>query len=56
MIFEVNSINGSLETNYQLSKIYSLPSEDRSGLIYQTMIRRLIKDYHNGNEFKEVLV
>lgn len=54
MIFGFNSINRFLETNYQLSKIYYLASENRSGLIYQTMIRSLIKDYHNVNQFKEV--
>lgn len=52
MISGLNSIHRSLKTNYQLLKIYYLAAEYRSDLIYQSLIRRLIKDYHNGNEFK----
>jgi hypothetical protein len=48
----LNSMNEYFGTNYQLSKIYYVPSEDGSNLIYQTLIRRLIRHYHNGNEFK----
>lgn len=50
----LNSINQYLGTNYRLSKIYYVPSEDRSCLVYQTLIRRLIKHYSEGKEFKEV--
>jgi hypothetical protein len=50
----LNSINQSLGTSYQLSKIYYVPSEDGSSLIYQTLIRRLINHYHEGKEFKEI--
>jgi hypothetical protein len=48
-----NSINQALGTNYQLSKIYYVPSDDPSQLIYQTLIRSLIQHYNNGNEFEE---
>jgi hypothetical protein len=51
MISGFTSINESLETNYQLSKIYYLPSENGSDLIYQNLIRRLMKDYPNCKEF-----
>lgn len=50
----LNSINQSLETSYTLSKIYYVPSEDGSCLVYQTLIRSLIKHYYEGKEFKEV--
>jgi hypothetical protein len=50
----LNSINQSLGTNYTLSKIYYVPSEDGSSLIYQTLIWKLIQHYHEGKEFKEV--
>lgn len=50
----LNSINQSLGTSYTLSKIYYVPSEDRSCLVYQTLIRSLIKHYYEGKEFKEV--
>jgi len=54
VLSDLNSINKSLGTSYQLSKIYYLPSKDGSSLIYQTLIRRLIKHYYEGKEFKEV--
>jgi len=50
----LNSINQALGTNYTLSKIYYVPSEDGSSRIYQTLIRSLIKHYYEGKEFKEV--
>ena len=48
------SINELLQTDYKLAKIYYVPSEDGSDLMYQTLIRRLIRHFHNGNEFKDV--
>ena len=50
----LNSINQALGTNYTLSKIYYVPSEDGSSKIYQTLIRSLIKYYCENKEFKEV--
>jgi len=50
----LNSINQSLGTSYTLSKIYYVPSEDGTCLVYQTLIRSLIKHYYEGKEFKEV--
>ena len=49
----LNSINQSFGTSYILSKIYHLPSEDGSSLVYQTLIRSLIKHYYEGKEFEE---
>lgn len=46
-------INEDLGTNYQLSKIYYVPSEDGSLCMYQTLLTRLIRHYHSGNEFEE---
>ena len=54
VIAGLNSINESLGSNYKLSKIYYVPSEDSSCLVYKTLIRSLIKHYHNGKKFKEV--
>jgi hypothetical protein len=50
----LKSMNKALETDYQLSKIYYVPSEDGSNFMYQSLIRMLITHYHSGNEFKEV--
>ena len=50
----LESINQYLGTSYTLSKIYYVPSENGSSLIYHTLIRRLIKHYYEGKEFKEV--
>jgi hypothetical protein len=52
----LNSINQALGTSYTLSKIYYVPSEDGSSLIYQTLIRSLIIHYYEGKEFKEVYI
>lgn len=49
----LNSINQSLGTRYRLSKIYYVPSEDGSCLVYQTLIRSLIKHYYERKEFKK---
>lgn len=49
-----NSINQSLGTSCTLSKIYYVPWEDGSSLVYQTLIGSLIKHYYEGKEFKEV--
>ena len=49
----LNSINEVLGTNYTLSKIYYVPSEDSSCFAYRTLIRGLIIHYHEGKEFKE---
>ena len=51
----LNPLNEVLETNYQLSKIYYLPSEHGSNWIYQTLIRQLIKYYRSVNEFGEIV-
>lgn len=50
----LNPLNEDLGTDYKLSKIYYVPSEDGSNLMYQTLLRMLLKHYHSGNEFKEV--
>lgn len=47
----LNTINQDLGTSYTLSKIYYIPSESGSGSIYRGLLRRLIKHYHEGNEF-----
>ena len=48
-------VNKDFKTNYQLSKIYYVPSEDISDeRVYQTFLRWLIKYYHHGNEFQEI--
>ena len=50
----LKSLNEFFGTDYQVSKIYYIPSEDESNLIYQTLFRMLLKHYHSGKEFKEV--
>ncbi len=50
----LNLMNESLGIDYQLSKIYYVPSEDGSNLMYQSLTQRLLFHYHSGNEFKEV--
>jgi hypothetical protein len=49
----LESFNQSLGTNYQLSKIYFLPSDRASNSVYNLLICRLIRHSHNGHEFKE---
>ena len=49
----LNCFNESFQTNYKLSKIYYVPSENGSGLRYQYLIRPLIRHYHEGKEFKK---
>ena len=47
-------VNESLETNYELSKIYFVPSDISSNSVYHLLICQLIRHYHSGKEFKEV--
>lgn len=44
----LNFIDQSIGTRYILSKIYYVPAEDGSFLVYQTLIRSLIKHYYQG--------
>ena len=53
VLSSLESINRSLNTNYKLSKIYFLPSEKSSDLIYKLLISKLIRHYHEGKEFKK---
>ena len=46
-------INQALGTNYRLSKIYYVPSSDGPSELYESLIKRLIRHYHEGNKFKE---
>ena len=50
----LESENQSLGTNYKLSQIYFSPFESGANLVYRFLIRKLIRHYHNENEFKEV--
>ena len=50
----LESVNQSLKTNYKLSKIYFLPSDEPSYSVYNLLICKLIRHYHNGKEFKEI--
>jgi hypothetical protein len=50
----LKSMNEALGTDYQLSKIYYVPSEDGSNFMYRTLLKWLITHYHSGNEFKGV--
>ena len=50
----LESANQSLGTNYKLSKIYFSPFDISTNRIYSALIGVLIRQYHRGNEFKEV--
>jgi len=54
VLLGLDKMNQDLGTSYKLSQIYFLPSESAKGLVYKVLIARLIRHYHNGNEFKEV--
>jgi hypothetical protein len=54
VLFGLESVNKSLGTNYKLSKIYFSPFDISTNRIYSGLIAALIRDYHSGNEFKEV--
>lgn len=47
----LNSLNEALETDYQLSKIYYVSSENGSNLMYQTLLWMLLKHYYSRNKF-----
>lgn len=47
-------IKKSLRTNYKLFKIYFSPFNMSRNRIDFSLISFLIRDYHNGNELKEV--
>jgi hypothetical protein len=49
----LQSINQSLETNYSLAKVYFSPFDSSECQIYSTLIKILIRHYHNGKKFKE---
>lgn len=49
----LDSVNESFQTNYKLSKIYYVPSDDGSGFIYRNLTHALIRHYHEGKEFKK---
>ena len=46
-------MNKYLGTNYTLAKIYYIPSEKGSELIYRRLTRHLLEHYYEGKEFKE---
>lgn len=50
----LNSVNQALGTSYTLSKIYYVPADDGSYRVYDTLLKILIRHYHEGKEFKEV--
>jgi hypothetical protein len=47
-------VNKCLGINYKLSQIYFSPFDSGSNSVYNLLICKLIRHYHNGNEFKEV--
>ena len=50
----LESVNQSLGTNYKLSQIYFSPFDSGTNSVYKYLIRKLIRHYHSGNDFKEV--
>lgn len=54
VLLGLKEANQSLGTSYRLSKIYFLPSDSAANLVYGLLIKRLIRHYHSGNEFKEL--
>lgn len=49
----MHSINEILKTNSKVSKIYNVPSEDPSEMVYQTLLRSIIRHLDQGKEFKK---
>jgi hypothetical protein len=47
-------VNKCLGINYKLSQIYFSPFDSGTNSVYNLLICKLIRHYHNGNEFKEV--
>jgi len=54
MLFDLKLINKSLGKNYHLFKIYFLPLNSVSNLIYKFRLQKLIKHYDSGNEIKKM--
>jgi hypothetical protein len=50
----LESINQSLGTNYELSKIYFSPFDSEANSVYKLLICKLIRHSHNGKDFKEI--
>lgn len=48
----LKSINEAFGTNYQLSKIYYVPSDYAEKGRYEAFLRQLMKRYHWANEFE----
>ena len=46
------SVNISLGTNYQLSKIFFSPFDSSANQVYSGLIGKLIRHYHSGSNFK----
>lgn len=50
----LKSVNQSLGTNYKLSEVYFLPSDQPSNSVYKLLICKLIRHYHSNNKFEEI--
>ena len=50
----LESVNQSLGTNYKLSQIYFSPFDSGTNSVYNLLICKLIRHYHDGKEFKEI--
>ena len=46
-------VNQALGTNYKISKIYFYPYDIPANSVYKLLICKLIRHYHNGEEFIE---
>ena len=46
-------VNGALGTNYKVSKIYFTLYDSSTCSVYSSLISKLIRHYHAGNEFRE---
>nr|WAK84916.1 hypothetical protein [Amicula sp. isolate GU52X-4 cfCalB7]WAK84976.1 hypothetical protein [Amicula sp. isolate GU52X-4 cfCalB7] len=50
----LNTMNKNLVTNFRLSKIYFVPSDNAAYSVYRLLICKLIRHYHNKKEFEEL--
>lgn len=51
----LESANNALGTNYKLSQIYFFPFDNGKYSVYTFLTIKLIKYYHSGKKFREIV-
>lgn len=54
VLARLRKVNGSLKTNYRVSKIYFVPQDNSRNSVYDFLIQNLVKHLHSGQVFREI--